>query len=170
MGDPWAAGGQPAPPGASPCTARRGTAAACLQHLLPSCGAHLGGCRAASLTLSQSSLPAAVAQQYFPPFLKSAPLKPTQQHSLPWLWPAAGPFWSHLQLALLWHGPAAGLCSQKPPLQPLHYQIFFMWTQLTDFPQNTEKSLISKSPLQPNVYHKAVQPWSNIFQGYFIAC
>jgi len=59
----------------------------------------LQGCFSHAFTIL--SLSAAVAQQYFPPFLKSAPPKPTQQHSLPRLWPAAAPFWSHLELALL---------------------------------------------------------------------
>ena len=43
-------------------TGRRGTSAACLEHLLPSFCTDLGVCRAGS----HSSLPAAVAQQCFP--------------------------------------------------------------------------------------------------------
>ena len=42
MWDPWAAGGQPAPPGASPSTGRRGTAAVSLEHLLPPAALTLG--------------------------------------------------------------------------------------------------------------------------------
>lgn len=43
-------------------TGRRGTSAACLEHLLPSCCTHLGGCRAGA----HPSLPASVMQQGFP--------------------------------------------------------------------------------------------------------
>jgi len=43
---PWAAGGQPAPPWASP--GLPGASALGLEHLLPSCCAHFGGCKAVS--------------------------------------------------------------------------------------------------------------------------
>ena len=94
-------------------TGRRGTAAACLEHLLPSFCTDLGGCRAAS----HSSLPAAVVQQVFS-FLKCALPEAQPASLMAQLWPAAGPFWIQLELTLICHGAAAGLCSQRPPLRP----------------------------------------------------
>ena len=96
--DPWAAGGQPAPPGASPPAAGE---LCCVPGAPPALLLHspwgLQGCFSLS---SHPSLPAAVAQQ-ISPFFNLLSQRPNQPHSLAHLWPAVGPFWSWLELGLI---------------------------------------------------------------------
>ena len=95
-GTPWAAGGQPAPPWSSPQAAgelllRR------LEHLLPSFFTDLGVCRA----VPHSSLSQLLLRSSFFPFLNLLSQRRKQHRSLVQVWPAAGPFWSRLELALI---------------------------------------------------------------------
>ena len=70
-----------------------------------------------------SSLSSAVVQQRFP-FLNLLCQRQNQhnsRHSSGW---GRAHFGAGYELSVIWHGEAAGLCSQRQPLQPTCYQNF----------------------------------------------
>ena len=116
-GPPWAAGGQPASPWSSPGAAGESLCSGAWSTSSPSFFTDLGVCRVVFLTYSNSSLWLQLLFcSNFSPFLNM--LSQRHYHRCWWArpWPAAGPSWSRLALALSDMGEASSSFSQKPPL------------------------------------------------------